>query len=329
MKYKIYGESLPNIPWEERKEGDDDVVWRSGHNPIVKRNVLPNSASALNSAVISYNGKFAGVFRIDNKNLVMELHRGFSDDGIHWDIDPKPIEFIGKDGNKFAVRGYDPRVVKIEDTYYIIYCNCYNGPTVAIASTKDFEDFYDIGNAFLPFNRNGVLFPEKIDDKYGLLSRPSDNGHTPFGDIFYSESSDLEYWGKHREVMKVSDGGVSGWQSLKIGAGPIPIKTSEGWLLIYHGVCRSCSGYVYSAGAALLDSNEPWKVKNRTKAMILTPSEIYEFTGIVPNVVFPCAALCDADTGRLTIYYGAGDSVICMAHTTVDMLIDYIKENSF
>ena len=325
MKYKIYSDAIPNIPWAERTGSSTDPVWRSELNPIIKRDILPNGNSVFNSAVVPFKGKFAGVFRIDDKERMLRLHRGFSEDGIHWQIDPKQLELIGKDVSRTRVLGYDPRVVKIEDTYYISFCNCVNGPTVCVAYTKDFEEFYDLGNSFLPFNRNGVLFPRKIDGKYGMLSRPSDNGHTPFGDIYYSDSPDLECWGHHRHVMSTT----GGWQELKIGAGPVPTETSEGWLLIYHGVLLSCNGYVYSAGASILDRDEPWKVKYRTKPYILAPTQLYEQVGDVPNVVFPCANLCDAETGRMTIYYGGADTVVCMAHTTVDELIDFVKENSY
>ena len=179
-------------------------------------------------------------------------------------------------------------------------------------------------NSLLPFNRNGVLFPRKIGKNYAMLSRPSDNGHTPFGDIFYSESPDLEYWGHHRFVM----GTKGGWQSTKIGAGPVTIETSEGWLLIYHGVSTSYNGFVYSAGAALLDLEKPWKVIYRTAPHIITPQELYECVGDTPNVVFPCAALVDPSSGKLAIYYGAADTVTGLAFTYVDDLIAFAKSNS-
>src|SRR5258706_514854 len=85
-------------------------------------------------------------------------------------------------------------------------------------------------NPIIPHNRNGVLFPRKINGNYAMFSRPSDTGHTPFGDIFYSESPDLVYWGKHRFVMGPKSWT---WESTKIGAGPTPIETPEGWLLFY------------------------------------------------------------------------------------------------
>ena len=163
-------------------------------------------------------------------------------------------------------------------------------------------------NAFLPFNRNGVLFPKKIDGKFAMLSRPSDNGHTPFGDIYISYSPDMKYWGEHRIVMKVADFKESAWQSTKIGAGSVPILTDEGWLLFYHGVITTCNGFRYSLGAAILDTDKPERVLYRSKEYLLVPSADYELNGDVPNVVFPCAALTD-NKGRVAIYYGAADTV--------------------
>jgi beta-1,4-mannooligosaccharide/beta-1,4-mannosyl-N-acetylglucosamine phosphorylase len=121
---------------------------------------------------------------------------------------------------------------------------------------------------------------------------------------------------------------TEGWQVTKIGAGPTPIETSEGWLLIYHGVLTSCNGFVYSFGAALLDIEKPWKVIFRTRPYLLNPREYYECVGDVPNVVFPTTALYDPPTRRIAIYYGGADTVICMAFTKFDELIDFIKENS-
>ncbi len=324
-KQTIIGSALPNIPWEPRPEGCRDVLWRSQMNPIIPRDLIPCSNSIFNSAVVPFNGEFAGVFRCDDKGRTMQLHRGVSKDGIHWDISNDRIRFICDDEEieKF-VYGYDPRVCRIEDRYYVTWCNGYHGPTIGVGYTYDFEDFYQLENAYLPFNRNGVLFPRRISGKYAMLSRPSDNGHTPFGDIFYSESPDMCHWGHHRHVMSTT----GGWQSTKIGAGPTPIETTEGWLLIYHGVLTSCNGYVYSAGAALLDIDRPWKVLYRTYPYIISPQTIYECVGDVPNVVFPCSALHDAPTGRIAIYYGAADTVTCMAYTTADELIAFIKDNA-
>ena len=323
---KIIGPALKNIPWEDRPAGCTDVLWRSSKNPIVQRHAVPCANSIFNSAVVPFEDGFAGVFRVDDKRREMRIHSARSKDGINWDIDPEPFNLVNPLEDEVGpfIYGYDPRCCKIGDEYVVTWCNCYHGPTIGIATTNDFKTYTQKENAFLPFNRNGVMFPRKINGNYAMLSRPSDNGHTPFGDIYYSESPDLCYWGKHRYVM----GTRGSWQSTKIGAGPIPIETDEGWLLFYHGVLTSCNGFVYAFGACLLDLDQPWKVLYRTEPYLLTPEMPYECMGDVPNVAFPCAALADAETGRISIYYGGADTVICMAHTQLDELIDFIKNNS-
>jgi beta-1,4-mannooligosaccharide/beta-1,4-mannosyl-N-acetylglucosamine phosphorylase len=121
---------------------------------------------------------------------------------------------------------------------------------------------------------------------------------------------------------------VGGWQSTKVGAGPTPIETSEGWLLFYHGVLTSCNGYVYSFGAALLDLDQPWQIIYRTRPYLINPREFYECVGDVPDVTFPCAALFDPPTGRMAIYYGGADTVTCLAFTKFDEVMEFVKENT-
>lgn len=326
----IIGPDLPDMPWEERPPGCTAVIWRHSQNPIIGRNPLPGIQGIYNSAVVPFEDGFIGVFRTESQTRFPFLHLGRSTDGLKWDIEPEKIALIGEDpeagGEWYA---YDPRICKIEDAYYITWCGGYNGPTISVAQTKDFKVFHQLENAFLPYNRNGVLFPRKVNGNYLMLSRPSDNGHTPFGDIYLSQSPDMCYWGKHRLVMQ-SGGERYGqwWQRTKIGAGPIPLETNEGWLMIYHGVMDTCNGFVYSVGAALLDIDRPWKVLYRTNQHILTPEADYEVTGHVPNVVFPCAALCDARSGRIAVYYGAADTYTCLAYTQVDELLQFLKANS-
>lgn len=327
MKYQIFGErNIPYLPWQERPSDCTDVIWRYDLNPIIKRNAIQTSNSIFNSAAVPFESGFAGVFRVDDKARNMQLHAGFSDDGITWNIDSQRIDFKTDIGEmeQFCY-GYDPRVVFIEDRYYITWCNGYQyKPTIGIAYTYDFRTFYQLENAFLPFNRNGVLFPRKINGNFAMLSRPSDNGHTPFGDIYYSQSPDMIFWGKHRHVM----GPSNSWESTKVGAGPVPIETSEGWLVFYHGVLTSCNGFVYSFSAALLDKDEPWKPIKRGKEYLISPQKIYECVGDVPNVTFPCANIVDAQTGRIAIYYGCADTCTSLCFTTVDNVIDYLMNNS-
>ena len=311
------------VPWEDRPAGSQDVLWRYSKNPIIPGDLLPASNSIFNSAVVPYGDGFAGVFRCDDMCRKMQMHSGRSRDGIAWTIAHDRIRFQCDDpelGN--FVYGYDPRVTWLEDRYYVTWCNGYHGPTIGVAYTHDFETFHQLENAYLPFNRNGVLFPRRIDGKYAMLSRPSDNGHTPFGDIFCSESPDMIHWGHHRHVM----GTRSGWESTKIGAGPIPIETAEGWLLLYHGVLTSCNGFVYSFGVSLLDLEQPWKVRYRAARYLMAPKLDYERVGDVPNVVFPCAALHDEASGRIAVYYGCADTSTSIAFGYVDELIDFAKK---
>ncbi len=325
-KQTILGTALPNMPWEAKPRGHSEVMWRYSGNPVIDINPIPCAQSIYNSAIIPFNGEFTGVFRVDYKSCYPFLHTGRSKDGIHWEIEHERIQFVCDDPDiAKMIYAYDPRVCRIDDQYYVTWCNCYHGPTIGVARTMDFRTFYQLENAYLPFNRNGVLFPRKIKGKYIMLNRPSDNGHTPFGDIFLSESDDMIHWGRHRFVMGA---GGQWWQGTKVGAGPNPIETREGWLLIYHGVLNTCNGFVYNMGAALLDIDQPWKVMYRTNRYILNPEMSYETTGKVPNVTFPCAALCDAPTGRIALYYGAADTYTCIAYTQVDDLIDFIRSNS-
>ncbi|NUM48873.1 MAG: glycoside hydrolase family 130 protein [Anaerolineales bacterium] len=324
---KIIGSPLPNLPWQDRPATETGVIWRHDANPIIGWNPTPKTARVFNSAVIPYQGGFAGVFRADHKHGKALLHVGFSADGLHWEITDEEIHWVDEQGRPYPPNyAYDPRLVKLDDTYYIVWCTDFGGAALGLGMTKDFREFVRLENPFVPFNRNGVLFPRKVNGNYLLLSRPSDSGHTPFGDIFLSESPDLTYWGKHKRVM--TRGGSGWWQGTKIGGGPIPIETTEGWLLFYHGVSGTANGFVYSMGAALLDLESPSQVLYRTRDYLLTPEKPYETTGFVPNVVFPCATLHDAATGRIAIYYGAADTYVAVAYTQVALLIEYMKNNS-
>lgn len=325
---KIIGTALPNIPWQEKPQGERGPVWRYSNNPIIGRDGNRRSNSVFNSAVVPFEGGFAGIFRCDSRSISMNLFAGFSKDGLNWKIEDEPIRMQGADDEILKVDyRYDPRVCFMDGRYYVTWCNGYHGaPTIGVAYTHDFKTFTQLENAFLPFNRNGVLFPRKIGGQYMMMSRPSDNGHTPFGDIFVSQSPDLELWGRHRYMMGTIKSNESAWQSTKIGPGPIPIETDEGWLLIYHGVITTCNGFVYRMGSAILDIDRPWIVKYRSMDYIMGPTELYECVGDVPNVVFPCATLSDADTGRIAIYYGCADSVTGIAFTTVDELIEHMKK---
>lgn len=322
---KLICSSLPNIPWQDRPAGCTAPVWRYSENPVICRNPAPGVARIFNSAVAPWGDGFIGVFRGEQRDGVPHIYLGRSAGGIRWTFEPDKIPFVDEAGRPFMPPyAYDPRLVQVEGVWYVIWCQDFYGASIGVAKTTDFKTFTRLENPFIPFNRNAVLFPRKIGGMYAMLSRPSDSGHTPFGDIFLSQSPDLEFWGHHRHVMGK---GENWWENVKIGGGAAPIETDQGWLLFYHGVTGTCNGYVYSIGGALLDLDEPSRVLYRCGNFLLTPEEWYEERGFVPNVCFPCATLQDAATGRIALYYGAADSYVGLAFTDVDTIVDYIKSN--
>ena len=139
----------------------------------------------------------------------------------------------------------------------------------------------------------------------------------------------MVYWGRHRYMMGAVKGDESAWQSLKIGPGPIPIETDEGWLLIYHGVIMTCNGYVYRM------ARRCWTSTNRGRSRPAARTTSWPRTcrmsawATCPTSPSPVRALADADTGRIAVYYGCADTVTGLAFTTVDKVLDYIKANSF
>ena len=165
---------MTHIPFENRPAGCKDPLWRYSKNPIIDRYHIPTSNSIFNSAVVPFGDGFAGVFRCDNKAVQMNIFAGFSKDGIHWDINPDPIQFeAGNTDMIVSEYKYDPRVTWIEDRYWITWCNGYNGPTIGIGYTFDFntrqvtahlgldgQGFGDLGNALDSFTGSfGVAFP--------------------------------------------------------------------------------------------------------------------------------------------------------------------------
>ena len=159
---KIIGKALPNIPWEDKPAGEIMPMWRFSGNPIIDRHGNKRSNSVFNSAVVPFEDGFAGVFRCDSRSISMDLFAGRSKDGLHWQIDDEPLHMVDADPEVLNKEyRYDARITPIDGKYYITWCNGYHGPTIGVAWTEDFKTFHQLENAFLPFNRNGVLFPAK------------------------------------------------------------------------------------------------------------------------------------------------------------------------
>jgi len=177
-----------------------------------------------------------------------------------------------------------------------------------------FEDFKRIAIISGPGNKDGVLFPEKINDLYVRLDRPIGND---IGSIWVSYSPDLINWGRSELVISPRP---RFWDSFRIGASVPPIRTSHGWLEIYHGLKMTPTGPIYRVGTVMLDIDNPATVLGRCFAPVLSPREEYERIGDVGNVVFASGAIVEPD-GQVKLYYGAADTSICLATAHIDDLV--------
>ena len=300
-----------------------DIIERYAQNPFLTPDMIPGANAVFNSSVTRFGEKYVGVFRVEKREGFQSLRVAWSDDGINrWKFDPDEVLVPTEEPFKtYEEARYDPRITKIDDTYYICHAseNRY-GCQVSVASTKDFRKFTKIAVASEPTNRNMVLFPEKIGGLYVRLDRPWEGGMS--GNVWISYSPDLVYWGRS-EVIMTSRGFA--WDQGKIGPGAPPIRTDEGWLCIYHGVTPRVNAKIYKAGVALLDLEDPRKVIARSKEYLFAPTEDYERVGDVPNVVFPTAIIPYPEKDELRIYYGGADTVMCLATAKISELIDFAK----
>jgi predicted GH43/DUF377 family glycosyl hydrolase len=236
-----------------------------------------------------------------------------SKDGINFTIDSEPTILPSTIYESYGIE--DPRITLIGDTYYITYSAISEyGICTGLITTSDFLGFHREGNVFHPDNKDVVIFPRKIADKYYALHRPSCS-HYGRPEMWIAESSDLLQWGNHRHLIGVREGC---WDGGRIGASAIPFELEEGWLEIYHGADINNR---YCLGALLLDKNEPWKVLARSEIPFMEPEYDYEVEGFFGNVIFPCGVLYE--DGLIKIYYGAGDTCVGYAETT----LEFIKEN--
>ncbi|WDN90183.1 hypothetical protein BuS5_03153 [Desulfosarcina sp. BuS5] len=290
-------------------------------NPIIKRTDIPYPCSSVfNAAACKYGDEYILLLRIEDLEGKSHLTLGRSANSVDFRIDKEPWIETSQDPvfepyERFGVE--DPRITTIDGIYYITYTAF--GPygvRGAIGKTSDFDKFKRISFVTDVDNKDVVLFPEKINEEYILITRPGGFGGQR-GDIWISYSPDLIYWGKSRILMSHAPGG---WSSGKLGASVPPIKTQEGWLLFYHGVKRTGSGNIYRIGAALLDLERPHIVMGHTKYFILGPDESYERIGDVPNVVFPCGAILE-ENGRIKMYYGVSDTAIAMATADIEEIV--------
>jgi len=304
-----------------------DPFKRYEKNPILTRDNVPYKCNTVfNAAACKFDDQYILILRIEDLYGHSHLTLARSDDGYNFKIDDKPWVLPSDDSYYNLYERYgieDPRVTLLENKYYITYTafGPY-GPRLGIGYTEDFKTFHRIALVTEVDNKDGVLFPEKINGHYILINRPGGFGGQK-GAIWISFSPDMIYWGKSRLLLAPEPG----WGSHKIGASTPPIKTRRGWLIFYHGVRWTGSGNLYRIGALLLDINDPSKIVGHTPHFIFGPNAPYERTGDVPNVVFPCGVIVEPDN-TIKMYYGAADTCIALAEANIDDILDLCIEDT-
>ncbi len=308
-------------PTREQDQRESAGTWlqREKNNPVLSAADLPEGgACVFNSGAVCVNGEIVMLVNAWDAEWIPRFFVARSDDGIHFTIDsrnrvcpPPEYPYVPHEGI------FDTRIVRIEGVYYVTYNVASQlGGRIMLARTTDFEIIETLGFIAGPDHRNCVLFPERIGGRYARLERPHGASE---GDIYISYSPDLIYWGDTRLLLEK---GVRYWESAKVGPGAPPLRTEEGWLVIYHGARRGMNGYSYQAGVLLLDLDDPSRIIGKLNAPILTPEEPYERIGITPNVVFPVAAVRHGAEDELKVYYGAADTCMCLARGSVRALTE-------
>jgi beta-1,4-mannooligosaccharide/beta-1,4-mannosyl-N-acetylglucosamine phosphorylase len=312
---------------------------RCSNNPILTRDSIPpippdlvDVTSVFNPGAIKHEGKYILVTRVQSRSRETYLVVAESDDGERFTVHDAIVRIDGMERiGKRVYHIYDARLTRFGDIVYTVFAMDMDGAChLGLASTRDFAKFSFLGIISDDDTRNGVLFPEQVAGKYLRMERPNksevDGGVRTGNTIWLSESHDLLHW---KRIAPLVSGRFHYWDEF-IGSGPPPVKTREGWLHIYHGVASHFgSANIYQAGAMLLDLADPSRVIGRCRWNILEPRELYELAGQVPNVVFPSGMIVEhydaAGFAQLDspvkVYYGAADTVVGLATTTIQELL--------
>lgn len=302
------------------------IVIRYKENPILTKDDVPYSVATVhNAGVVKYNDEYIMLFRshLRNGRSIIGIAKG--KDGYNFKVEPQPFltpstDSIFGEYEEYGVE--DVRISQINDEFLLTY-SAYSrhGVRIGLAKTRDFKTVERISLITQADLRNVVIFPEKINGQYVRLDRP--HSEISKWSIWVSYSPDLIHWGNSKVIMKPE---TYHWDEMKIGPGATPIKTSRGWLNIYHGVFETMSGVVYRLGVALHDLNDPSIILGVADEWILQPEDPWEVTGYVPNVVFTCGAVPE-DDGSIKIYWGGADSVMCVGSANINELIDLCIKN--
>ncbi len=306
---------------------DTILFKRYKNNPVLTPRMWPYKVNAVfNAGAVLFGEQVLLLVRVEDMCGFSHLCKATSKDGYtNWKIDskptmsPKPIDFPE---DIYGIE--DPRIVKLEEDnrYAIVYTSfSESGPLVSLATTEDFVTFRRYGVVMPPDDKDASLFPRKFKGRYILIHRPSPANFNLGANIWISYSPDLKHWGDSSILLPARRG--SWWDAYKVGLSPPPIETSEGWLLIYHGVRSTAAGSIYRLGLALLDLDDPSKVIRRSDEWVFGPNEYYERVGDVPDVTFPCGVVVRGD--ELIMYYGAADTTMAIATASMKEVIEFVK----
>lgn len=308
------------------RPAQEPLFRRDAHNPIVTVGQLPYAANAVfNPGAAQLEHETVLLLRVEDRRGISHLQVARSRDGIgDWQFDPQPLMSPQPDKHPEEVWGCeDPRLTWLpERSEWVIAYTAYSrrGPLVSLATTKDFRSITRLGPAMPPEDKDAAMFPRRIDGRWAMIHRP-----TPMrggAHIWVSYSPDLRHWGDHALLIEARDG--AWWDASKIGLGPPPLETEEGWLVMYHGVHLTAGGSIYRVGLALLDLEDPTVVLRRSDEWVLGPATPYEREGDVDDVVFPCGWTVDREADRLLLYYGAADTTVALATARFSDVLDYV-----
>lgn len=306
---------------------DSMLFTRSDANPILTAADVPYAANAVfNPGAARVGDETILLVRVEDLRGISQLHVARSADGVtDWRFDPEPLLRSDVDRDPEETWGCeDPRLTWLpeREEWAIVY-TAYSrrGPLVSLALSRDFSSARRVGPALTPENKDAALFPRRFDGRWAMIHRPSPlvgGAH-----MWLSFSPDLRHWGDHGLLLEARDG--AWWDAGKIGLGPPPLETAEGWLVLYHGVHVTSDGPIYRAGLALLDLEDPRTVLRRTDEWVFGPVAPYEVTGDVGRVVFPCGWVADTNADLIQLYYGAADSVVAMATARLSEVVARVQ----
>ena len=301
------------------------LVTRYKDNPILTKHDVPYPVETVhNAGATKFEGRYILLFRSHLQNGRSIIGIAHSDDGYSFHVDSKPFMVPSTEGifSRFEEYGVeDPRICSIDGVYYITY-SAYSrfGVRIALARTHDFKSVERISVISEPDMRTVVIFPETFNGRYARLDRPHSEIN-PWS-IWLSWSPDLVHWGESEPVINPV---TYHWDQMKIGPGATPIRTSDGWLNLFHGVFPTMDGSVYRLGVALHDIANPAIVLGVADDWIVSPEDSWELTGYVHNVVFSCGAVAE-DDGTLKIYWGAADTVMCVGTARIADLVRLCRD---